>query len=98
MMLFYEWTLFCLVLQVISHKFGTEGDCQNIRVHLGQDFNLGILNNDYRKWFLVFYAVQTTGTVFKLTKLQLGGQTKKALVGRGLCVLLLWQMSYSTQF
>ena len=67
MMLSYEWTLFCLVLQVISHKFGTEGNCQNIRVHLGQDFNLGILNNDYRKWFQVFHAVQTTGTVFKLT-------------------------------
>lgn len=48
-MLSYEWTLFCLVLQVISYKFGTEGNCQNIRVHLGQDFNSGILNNDYQK-------------------------------------------------
>lgn len=46
-MLSYEWTLFYLLLQVISHQFGTKGNCQNIRVHLGQDFNLGILNNDY---------------------------------------------------
>lgn len=34
----------------------------------------------------------------KLTKLKLGGQTKKALVGRGLRILFLWQISYSTQF
>lgn len=46
-MLSYKWTLFNLLLQVISHQFGTKGNCRNIRVHLGQDFNLGILNNDY---------------------------------------------------
>ena len=88
--------MLALVLQVISDKFGTGGNCQNIRVHLGQDFNLGILNNDYWKWFLVFYAVQTTGTIFKLTKLQLGGQTKKALVGRGLCFTFVANVLFHT--
>lgn len=59
-------------------------------VHHGQDFKSGILNNDHWKWFPVFKAIQTW-TIFKLTKLKHGGQTKKALVGRGLCILFLWQ-------
>lgn len=62
-----------------------------ISVHHGEDFKSSILSNDYYKWFRVFDAIQTTWTIFKLTKLKRGGQTKKALVGRGLHILFLWQ-------
>lgn len=88
-MLFNEWTLF--VYRPKFHRFGTEGNCQNISPSW-----TGLQIKQLKQWLLkvvsgfLCHSNNMNNILMVWTK-KLGGQTKKALVSRELHILFSWQ-------